>query len=119
MFWKFLLVIDFEFLGVDQNSIPYTGEVILAIFFIKGELVDPDVDGFLNDPGEVMPLLPIMLKFFIVVRWPLVVWWPCFGKGSLRCSFISPHMFYLNKIDPLTAVLKCIYDSSSYLSLLI
>ena len=32
------------------------------------------------------PSLTTILKFYMVVRWPVVVWWPCMDEGDLRCS---------------------------------
>ena len=29
----------------------------------------------------------LCLKLSILVRWPVLVWWPCIGEGILRCSF--------------------------------
>ena len=32
------------------------------------------------------PSLSTMLKFSMVIRWPVVFWWRCIGQGTLRCS---------------------------------
>ena len=43
---------------------PYMEEVILTNISIQGGLVDPDVDGFLSGPGEVMPLPAYYVEIF-------------------------------------------------------
>ena len=52
---KFSLVVDLEF-RVVMSSIPYMGMVVLANVFIKSGIVDPNVYGGFDCPGEAMPL---------------------------------------------------------------
>ena len=53
--------------------------------------------------------LPNMLKLFIVVRKPVVVWWSCIGEGAFKCYFyLSPNVLarfsnvFLITINPFT-----------------
>ena len=54
---------------------------------VYGGIVDYNVYGCLECSGEAMPpSLSIMLKLSMVIRWPVVVWCSCIGKGVFRCS---------------------------------
>ena len=38
--------------GIKEDSIPYVGQVILTYVPVKGEIVNPNIDGFLYCPGK-------------------------------------------------------------------
>ena len=61
----FPLMPDLEFWGIDHNSIPHMGKVILTNISVYGRIVNLHVYGLIDCSARQCPFLPTMLKLSI------------------------------------------------------
>ena len=81
-----LTLLQLHFRDVIQNPIPYVKHMVLANISIKGWIVHSDVNRFLMALVTFWSSLPTMLKFGIVVSWPVMLRWSYIGEGAYWCS---------------------------------
>ena len=62
---------------------------LLMILFRMGLLTITYMDSLI-DHAKPCPTLPTMLKLSMVVWWPVMLWSPCMGEGSLGCFLYHP-----------------------------
>ena len=69
------------------------GKIILTKVFVQGRTFDSYIYKFLDCLENPCPSMPAMLKLSMLVRWPVVVWWPYMGEGAFRHSlYLAPNL---------------------------
>ena len=66
--WQQQVLLKMEGRGVLQDLIPNVGQLELAYVPIMGWIIDPDVQGFLDGPGNMYTSLPIMEKLSTLMQ---------------------------------------------------
>ena len=67
------ILFNFGFWSGEQNFVPNMWQVVFAHISVESRVVHSNVDGLLEGSGDVMPSLPMILKFPTDVLWPVVL----------------------------------------------
>ena len=60
-----LLSVTFEFLVIEQNSIPYIWQVIFSYVTVKGRIVDPYVNGLFESLDTIFTNIEVFLSCIV------------------------------------------------------